>query len=136
MLLPSQSPSVIIGFSCDPSKVMQDTTLYKWLLCYAMHKELGVLSKLNLWLLLPCPQAGVRYRARSTEQGQRQGIITSASFVLGYNANVMGNPRQAPPSRLTQGIFMGKGFVHQNPYPAISFHCQNPHPKDRYFYNL
>ncbi len=35
-----------------------------------------------------------------------------------------------------QGMLMEKGFVCQNPHPAISFHCQNPLPKNLYFYHL
>ncbi len=51
------------------------------------------------------------------------------------NAHFNVNPVGASP-RLTQEILMEKKFACQNPHPPISFYCQNPLPKDLYFYHL
>ncbi len=56
------------------------------------------------------------------------------SFYGSY-APVKVSPAGAPPS-LTHGILMEKWFVSQNPYPAMICCCQNPLPKDLYFYHL
>ncbi len=39
----------------------------------------------------------------------------------------------ATPPRLTQVILTEKGFIWQNPYPAISFHFQTPPPPKSQF---
>ncbi len=41
-----------------------------------------------------------------------------------------------PPFSLMQEILIEKGFICQNPHPAISFHGQNSLSKYLYFYHL
>ncbi len=85
-----------------------------------IHKAVdnGKNGQLVLKLLLKCPFTD-------------KDVKTSSGKV---NAPVKMSHRGTP--RLTQGILMEKQFISQNRHPAMSCCCQNPLPKDLYFYHL